>query len=44
MLGQKATGVNGDQIGSDGEEELTEKIQDGEAEEDKGEENLPENE
>ena len=44
MLGQKATGVSGDQIGSDGEEEPSEKMQDGHAEEDKEEENLPENE
>ena len=44
MLGQKATGVNGDQIGSDGEEELTDKMEEDHDEEEKGEENLPENE
>ena len=43
MLGQKATGVNGDQNGSDGEEEHTDKMEE-DHEEEKGEENVPENE
>ena len=43
MLGQKATGVNGDQNGSDGEEELPDKMEE-DHEEEKGEENVPENE
>ena len=47
MLGQKATGVAGEQPGSDGEDEGASDDQADEAkptEEDKGEENIPENE
>ncbi len=44
MLGQKTTGVSEDQPSSDGEEDRSEKMADQEQNEDKGDDDIPENE